>query len=396
MHQDKRSTDVFPIFVVCCGIGLGLTYHFRLWTLDVQGFSILMDRLPYWDFTNLWAGGALALQDKVQILFDPDGYRAALRAMLHPLLPDQEWSYPPSLLLIGMPLAKLPILPAYLVWTFSTVLMLWLAIRLFRFPRSVQIAIILSPAVFMNALFGQNGAFTAALLITGLMLTPSRPIMAGIAFGLLTIKPHLGILIPFVLIAGGHWRAFVSAAVTSVLLVVVTGSLLGFQVWSLFMTETRTLMTAIMEAPYPQHYHANAITGFILARSAGAGLTVAYLVQSMLTCIALATAIKIWLPSSHVHHTTRVVLTALCAILATPYGYTYDLIPLSVAVGWLFLRSDRPPLLVLAGFWLFPLFAHLPNYYGIGVGILPIIALCAVVACKAAQDMGKDPAALSA
>ena len=73
-------------------------------------------------------------------------------------------------------------------------------------------AVLASPAVFINAMFGQNGALTAALLIGGLLM-PRRSglILAGILFGLLTIKPHLGILVPFCLIASRNWRACLSA-----------------------------------------------------------------------------------------------------------------------------------------------------------------------------------------
>lgn len=379
MSKLDLSTDRFPYFVVWCGIAIGLVYQVNLWTFDEQGFSILSDRLPYWDFTNLWAGGALALEGKVHALFSAEGYRAALRAMLHPSLPNQEWSYPPSMLLLGMPLATLPIMLAYLIWTFATVALLWIALRPFDFPMPVRIAIIASPAIIMNSLFGQNGALTAALLLGGLWLVPTRPILAGIAFGVLTTKPHLGILIPFCLLAGGHWRAIFSATATLAGLIVATGLLVGFDVWPLFFTETRALMTEIMEAPYPQLYHANAVTTFVMAQWVGTDLNGAYIGQLGVSLVALGTAVKLWLPSSQTDHQTRVILTAVCAILATPYGYSYDLVPYCVAVAHLFLRTDRVPHLVLAILWLFPLFVHMFNFQGIAVGVLPIMAVYALL-----------------
>jgi hypothetical protein len=71
----------------------------------------------------------MALDGHIPYLFDAETYRAALRTMFSPDLLDQEWSYPPSILLLGAPLAALPIFHAYLVWTFGTALCLWLAIR---------------------------------------------------------------------------------------------------------------------------------------------------------------------------------------------------------------------------------------------------------------------------
>lgn len=96
-----------------CAWFLGAFMGFNLlrlgWTLDENGLSVMTGRLPYWDFTNLWGGGRMALQGHVDYLFDVELYRPALRTLLSPLMLDQEWSYPPSMLLLGAPLAMLPI-----------------------------------------------------------------------------------------------------------------------------------------------------------------------------------------------------------------------------------------------------------------------------------------------
>ncbi len=390
----------FAAFVVVSGIAIGLVYHAYLWTIGENGFSEMSDRLPYWDFTNLWAGSRMALDGNVATLFDIEAYRAALRAMFSPLLPNQEWSYPPSILLLGAPLATLPIMVAYFVWTFGTIALLHCAIRPLGLPRFVHLTALASPAIFINAMFGQNGALTAALLIGGLLAAPKRPILAGVLFGLLTVKPHLGILIPFCLIASRNWRAFASAATTSVLLAAATGVAFGFEVWPLFADETRTVMTAIMEAPYPQPYHANALTVFILARSLGAGVDAAYVAQAAATLIAIAAAFWLWLPSTAIDHRRRALATATLAIAATPYGYTYDTIPMCVAIAYMFAVTDRPRTILVSLAWLFPYIAHLLNFEGIGIGVLVPIAVAVwmgVSGRMAGQDLsarspGEEPA----
>ncbi len=365
--------------VVGFGLALGATYHIGLWTIGDDGLSTVSRRLPYWDFTNLWAGSRMALTGHVAMLFDAEAYRATLRDMFSPNLPDQEWSYPPSILLAGVPLALMPILPAYLVWTFGTVALLHLAIRPLRLPPLAHAAALASPAVLINAMFGQNGALTAALLIGGLLIVPKRPLLAGVLFGLLTVKPHLGILIPFCLIASGNWRAFASAAITAIGLAAATGLAFGFAVWPGFMEETRPLMTAIMEAPYPQLYHSNALTVFILARAAGAGLGLAYTIQALATALAIVTVVWLWLPSTPVDPRRRALATATLAIVATPYGYTYDAIPMCVAIAYMFAVAVRPRLLPLAIAWILPLFVHILNYKGIGIGVLAPIGVAAAL-----------------
>ncbi|MDX8455899.1 glycosyltransferase family 87 protein [Mesorhizobium sp. VK9D] len=368
-----RSLSDVAVVTVAAIIALYMAelYLRKLWTLGPDGLSGLSKTLPYWDFSNLWGGGRMALDAHVGLLFDVDAYRAALRGMFTPNLPNQEWSYPPSILLIGAPLAALPILPAYLIWTFGTIVCLWLAIRPLKLGGAAELAIVLSPAVIWDAVFGQNGALTTALLIGGLALAPRRPVLAGVLFGLLTIKPHLGILVPFCLLASGNWRAIVAAVATTIAIVLATGLCFGFDVWTQFLTQTRPLMTAIMEAPFPQHYHANAITVFFTARALGFGVTAAYGLQAIATIAAIAAVIWLWWPDRRVvEHRERVVLTAVLAVLATPYGYTYDTIGATVAVALLFTSVSRPPGLILAACWLYAFFAHILNNAGFHVGVL--------------------------
>jgi len=379
----------FAAFVFISGVLIGLVYHAYLWQIGDNGLSAFFDRLPYWDFTNLWAGSRMTLDGGAATLFDADAYRSALRAMLSPDLPNQEWSYPPSMLLVGMPLALLPIGLAYIVWTFGTIALLHCAIRPLRLPMPIHVAAVFSPAVAINAFFGQNGAFTAALLIGGLLAAPKRPILAGVLFGLLTVKPQLGILIPFCLLASRNWRAIASATVTTVTLVLLTGLAFGFGTWTLFFSETRPLMTAIMEAPFPMPYHANALTVFIMARSLGAGIDASYIAQAMATVAAIAVAIWLWLPSTAIDPRRRSLLTATLAIVATPYGYTYDTIPMCVAVAYLFAVAKEPRLVALSLAWLFPLIAHLLPLAGIGVGVLvPIGVAFALIAPVLWRDQG--------
>lgn len=369
-----RSRSLFEVAIVTLvsivGFGMADFYLRRLWTIGPDGLSALSKTLPYWDFSNLWAGGRMALDGHVDTLFDVDAYRAALRGMFGADLPNQEWSYPPSILLIGAPLAALPIFPAYLVWTFGTVLCLWLAVRPLKVGGAAELAIVLSPAVIWDAVFGQNGALTTALLIGGLAAAPRRPVLAGILFGLLTIKPHLGILVPFCLLACGNWRAIAAAAGTAALVAVATGLFFGFDVWSLFYTQTRPLMTGIMEAPFPQHYHANAMTVFFTARAIGFGVSAAYGLQAIATIVAIGAVVWLWRPGRQVEHAERVVLTAVLAILATPYGYTYDTIAVAVAAALLWTMVSRPRCLVLAICWLYAFVAHILNNAGFHIGVL--------------------------
>lgn len=367
----------FAFAVAVVALLIGIRYHGGLWALDENGMSPMASKLPYWDFTNLWAGARMTLDGHVGWLFDVEAYRQALRTMFTPLLPAQEWSYPPSILLIGVPLATMPILSAYLVWTIGTIAALHFALRPLNLSPLVQLLVVFSPAVMLSALFGQNGALTAALLFAALALSTERPLLAGIFAGLLSIKPHLGILIPFAYLASGNWRAVLSAAATAIAMVVLTALLFGADVWPLFLEKTAPLMASILEAPYPQFYHANAMTFFIFGRWLGLPVMASYLLQGVFSLIAIAITIWLWRDRTGVPLEARVVMTALLTICATPYGYNYDAVPYSIAVAWLFLTAASPNRFVFGVLWIFPYFADMPNYYGYGVSVLVPAALAA-------------------
>jgi hypothetical protein len=381
------------LLVWLAGTLVGLNYLRLAWTLDGNGLSVMTGRLPYWDFTNLWGGGRMALEGHVVHLFDVEAYRPALRALLSPLLLDQEWSYPPSMLLLGAPLAALPVFPAYLVWTGATLALLlvvagWLGLKGWQ-----RLLLLTAPPVLFNVLFGQNGALTSSLLLGGLLLAPTRSLLGGLLLGLLTVKPHLGILVPFCLVAAGNYRAVASATFVSVAMVVLSGALFGSEIWPLFFSETNPMMRAILEAPYPQGYHMNAMTVFSLVRSLGAGLGAAYLVQGLFTAIAVAAVIWLWRGGVPVEHDVRVAVTGLLALCATPYGYTYDAIPLAVAVLVLG-REQLAPTLLLAIGWLYPLINHViaKDYPSMGV-LVPALMAAASLWAVARRNAGAVPLA---
>src|ERR1700744_2183526 len=94
---------------------------------------------------------------------------------------------------------------------------------------SAWLAGLAAPAAYVNAMSGQNGAFTAALMGGGILLLEKRPLMAGTLLGALCIKPHLALLVPIALAAGGHWRAFFAAGLTALALTGLSFLLVGAQ-----------------------------------------------------------------------------------------------------------------------------------------------------------------------
>jgi hypothetical protein len=324
-----------------------------VWDLDPNGLSRFTKTLPEWDFANLWAGGRLASAGDTSTLLDPEAYRAWMRATFTPELPEREWSYPPTMLLLTVPFAQLPLTMAFLVWTSSTLLALWLALRGSGIAIAAAVATVLSPSACVDIIFGQTGALTAALFLGGLLLIDRRPIVAGILIGLLTVKPQLGLLIPICLIAAGRWRVLAVATITTIVLILVTGIVFGWSVFPLYLEKTAPLMRAVLEAPFPMPYQANGITLFLATRTLGAAVPLAYAIQLVAGIGAAVLAWKVW-RRVEVDITLRVALVACLALLATPYGYSYDMVAYSFATVVLLQRAGwrlKPAVLLC---WLWP------------------------------------------
>jgi hypothetical protein len=212
---------------------------------------------------------------------------------------------------------------------------------------------VLGPGAITSLFFGQTGTLAAALFLGALLFAGRRPVASGVAAGLLSVKPQLGILLPVCLLAARHWLAIAIAAVAALVTVVAASALFGWDIYPLYFAKAAPVMRAIMEAPFPQSYHANAITVFLTARALGASVPMAYVVQGLAAIGCAVVAWRLW-RGPCADPLMRVAATACLALLATPYGYTYDMVAYSFACAVMFDRADwkfRAPLLLL---WIWP------------------------------------------
>ena len=171
------------------------------WLLDAYGRPIAND------FVDVWAAGHLALDGNAAAAYDWTLHKAAeVAAVGHDFENYYGWHYPPTFFFVAATLAMLPYSAAALVWLGATLPAYVTAVRHIVGERAGIFIALGSPAVLWNASAGQNGYFTAALMGGALGLMQRRPWLAGLCLGLLSYKPHLGLLFPLALIAGSCWR----------------------------------------------------------------------------------------------------------------------------------------------------------------------------------------------
>jgi arabinofuranan 3-O-arabinosyltransferase len=333
------------------------------------------------DFINYWSGGYLALHGRAMEVYSYTGFHAFEQSVTGPATGPYHYSYPPVMLLLTMPFALLPYVPALFVWLATSWYAFYRALLLAMPKGGALLLALATPAVLVNAIGGQNGAWTAALLCGGLGLIERRPAVAGVLLGLMIYKPQLGLLLPVALIAGRHWRVFASAALTAVALVVLTALLFGPEIWLTYAHNLALLRQAILEDG--TGVWNRFVSVFVAARLLGASVETAYVVQAFMGLIACAAVAVVWWRAVPAGIKNAVLVLGTC--FATPYLQDYDMVFGAVVVAWLVAQplvlyaSERALLAVCALILLVPLVASaLVNLTGLVFGplfILPAFAL---------------------
>jgi hypothetical protein len=328
----KLTVAAVAFFVVLEGCYLVSAFlHGRLHPpVDLSGYAIGRD------FINVWMGGRSVFAGGPAPWFDLPTYNDAITAIFGTQLPPHYWSYPPHLLLFTWPFGLMPYLAAYALWCIAGVALYVLAAASGDFRRDHLLFLAMAPGVAVCVFFGQNGFFTAALLIGGLTNLDRRPLLAGVLFGILTVKPQLGLLLPLMLIMTGRWRTIAAAAATTAVLVALTSALLGVSIWG-----------AYLEKVGPQQHwlltegggllQAMVCSAFGAVRLVGLPLAAAWGVQAVVSALAVvAVAWTYWRRRDPVLSTALLVTATF---LATPWSLTYDLVVLGWVVDLLRKRS---------------------------------------------------------
>ena len=335
------------------------------------------------DFINYWSGAYLAWHGRAADIYNPAAFHAFEQSVAGAPIQAYHYSYPPVLLLMTAPLALTPYVPGLALWLVSSWYAFYRALKLAMPGRGALLMALAAPAVFINAVGGQNGCWTAALFGFGLGLIERRPVLAGGLLGLLIYKPQLGLLIPVALLAGRHWRAFISAGIVSTALLAASWLWLGSDIWADYLRNLGLLRQMILEDGTGVWHRF--VSVFVAARRLGAPVDLAYVLQALAGLVALvAVALVWWRRDAPAGARYAVLVTGTC--LATPYLQDYDLVFGALAVAWLWhapVRGFERALPLSSGLLLvLPLVAAaLAHVTGLAFGPLFIAPLFVVAVC---------------
>ncbi|CAJ0776289.1 hypothetical protein LMG19083_00141 [Ralstonia psammae] len=375
----KGSKVMLAVFLLIFALGAWVT----------NGFTDTRITGPASDFSVFWGASHIALHehplhaydiDKIMVVINQYG---TLEAGSERILP---WLYPPTFLLLVLPLSLLPLWPSYLLFMLATG-GLYVKATIGLLGNKVDarqhawMSVVSSPAVFVTVLMGQNSMLTAGLAAAAVGWLDKRPVLAGVAIGLLAIKPQLALLFPVVLLVSRAWKTMASAAITAVLFSAASIAVCGWDTVPAFFQSAHWAETNLVEHGGTAWYVMP--TFLAAARAAGIGIKLAYAIQVSMAVLALFATAAVWRRTTDTG--LRVAALATATLLISPYVRAYELTWLVVAIaGYIShgvrfgLSSAERALLVAA--WLLPVFEftnpllHLPQ-----VGPFFLVTMMAMV-----------------
>jgi Glycosyltransferase family 87 len=283
------------------------------------------------DFLSFWSAGHLALSGHAAAAYDWPTMHGLQQQLMQRNEPGYfGWAYPPLFLPVAILLAMIAYMPSFLLWVGASLALYALAIARIAGDRGAGLIACAAPAVLACAMVGQNGFLSAALIGGALIQLEKRPLLAGLLIGLLTYKPHLGLLIPVALLFGGYWRAFLAVLVCA-LSILALSWLLAPDSLTAFVHHMGGMSGNFLTAGAAGYYKQQSLYG--LLRMLGVGDHAAFAVQGLLLLALAGFVAWLWRSDHAVPLKCAGLLTA--GLLATPYLYLYDFPILSAAIGFL-------------------------------------------------------------
>ncbi len=326
LFRPARLRRIAVIWLIVSALGFAA----HLWVQTTAGLTDGAGHPFGDDAITFWSSGRLALLGRARDVYDFGKFHAFEVGVVGHEIQLYNVAYPPLLLLLLFPLGVLPFFAAWAFWLAGGWLVFALCVRRLL-PRAWLLCSAAIPAIFMNAISGQNGPWTAAIMGWGLVLLATRPISAGAILSLLAFKPHLGFLIPVALLAGWHRRALAGLLAGGLAQALAVWIAFGLPIWGDYLVRARLLEKLVLEGGEGVWHRMFSV--FVLFRHLGMGAEGAYFIQAIMTLLMFAVVVIVW--RSPAPRQAKSSVLVLGALLATPYVTDYDLVMAGFVPLWL-------------------------------------------------------------
>lgn len=284
------------------------------------------------DFVNIWHGGREILLHGQEAIYDRPEYRRTLDAAIG-ARGIYAYSYPPHMLLFSIPFGQMAYIPALILWTLAGIALFWHAAR--PWLRDVGLpgwSVLLLPGTIVNIWAAHFGFFIGALALYGFRLAgsgpESRPLRAGLAFAVMTVKPHMGVLVPVVLAMRRDWRTIFWAGFGAAALVGASILAFGLQSWVTWFSSTLGFQASLVEYVPGREFNYMMPTVGRMLQAITSNAALVALGQGLAALYALALLGWAWRRAVPLADLGLLSLAATPLVL--PYSFNYDLVAFSL------------------------------------------------------------------
>jgi len=353
--------------------------RFCLYARHGLGFADPYCSTGYCDYGMFWLAGFLLRHGQAAALYGPR--YAMLAAQILPYRTGWwPFIYPPVILLPAFGVALLPLVAGYYLVSASLVLLSARLLRAAGLPWACVAAGLLSFPAMWTLYLGQLGLLCGALLIYGFSRLEARAIRAGMALGLLAIKPQYALLVPVVVFSARRWRALAAGAAVVTLLFASSWAIGGTACWRAYLGPGRAALRGLLEQTFPSHYETMGSSVFWMLRSLRWTVADASIGQGAVSLSCAALSWQMWRTNAKNRLAPMVILT----LLASPYGFTGDMAMVCALLPALARRDAPWRNAGLAWLWVAPAFVPAFVRY---CGFLPTpLLLAAVLALSLTQQ----------
>ena len=329
------------------------------------------------DFLVFWAAAKLTLAGQPLAAFDSSALLSAPGYPAEYMPKHLLWLYPPGFLAMIAPLGAMPFWAAWCVFMAVSATVMALALRAPAAPvPGGWRLMVVSPVMLMGALpIGQTSALWTAGLVTALWaMQKGRPALAGLCIALLTLKPQLGLLIPFALAADRRWEVMIWAIGFTAILTAAVTPLFGVEYWLLFVNALADVAGRLQASPTLLERTVS-VYGFLRATGLEHGLALS--LQWMATVLLVLVVGWAWSRRSLSSDLKAAVFCAAIPI-ASPYAFYYEMV-LTLAAG-MFLFRDGFGRNLAGALWLFVVWVGpIPGIYLPAIIEVPAILMPAML-----------------
>lgn len=351
--QDRALNRLYwGVLALATVVMLGVLAQVGRWPLTTQGEVVITD------FATVWAAAVRTIAGTPALVYDHALHEAYYASLIdRPPASGLTFGYPPTAFLVFAPVGLLPYGPALALYLTAGVVLWFTALRTIVRDTPTALAMALAfGGASQTLLLGQNGFLTAAALAGGLALLPRRPVIAGVLFGLLAVKPHLGLALALFLLVRRDWPAIGAAVATLAAMVAATLILWGSELWADYLVASREIAGIV--AGRTETIIAGKMQSMVALMISALPLGQALAAHTVFALSALGVMLVVLLRRPAFAVQGAAVIAA--SVLVTPYSFLYDCTMLTAAAAFLLTlpqpRADRMVLygtMALPGLWFF-------------------------------------------